>query len=125
MILIRDPFLVSNLRYDVPRQLLFHWESGPSVSWDWWIDPDSPASLACEEFKHLIDPKNIPGWWKEWEAQWPFEHPAWNNDLFDQDSELYELVQKRANRRIKKNLIKAARAQGLRKRVKIPGAWPL
>ncbi|KAM0794361.1 hypothetical protein BDR22DRAFT_695815 [Usnea florida] len=119
------PSEVSNVRYDVPRQLIFHWESGPSVSWDWWIDPDSSASLVCEEFKNLIDIDNTLGWWGEWEFQWPFRRPAWSVDLFDQDNELYERVQKRANRRRKKNLMKAARAQSHRKREKMPGAWPV
>ena len=125
MILTRDPFLVSNLRYDVPRQLLFHWKGGPSVSWDWWIDPDSSASLVREEFKNLIDLNHTPVFWEEWKVHWPFIHPAWSNDLFDQDNELYERVQKRANRRMKKNLIKAAHARGLRKREKMPCAWPV
>ena len=35
-----------------PRQLIFELGNQPSVTWDWWIDEDSPASLVREEFKH-------------------------------------------------------------------------
>ena len=37
----------------------------------------------------------------------------------------HELAQKRANRRWKKKSMKAARAQGLKKRDRMPGAWPV
>lgn len=37
----------------------------------------------------------------------------------------YELAQERANRRWEKKMLKAARAQGLKKQDRMPGAWPV
>ena len=114
---------------ETPRQLLFNWESGPSVSWHWWIDPDSSTSLVREEFKYLLNADDPLIWWEGWKYSWPYRHPAWSQVLFDQDNELHERAheraQERANRRMKKKSMKSARAQGFGKREKMPGAWPV
>ena len=120
--------------YQIPRRLLFHWGSNPSVSWDWWIDPDSSTYLVREEFKHtnmLLDHWATP--WDDWETEWPLRYPAWSDrycpDLYNgfrtpEWKLINELAQERANRRLKKKLIKAARAQGMKKGDRMPGAWP-
>ena len=68
----------------------------------------------------------------EWEDLWPLSYPAWSDSYeFFEDSvirlkrqPLYERAQERANRRWEKKSMKAARAQGLEKRDRMPGAWP-
>ncbi len=70
--------------------------------------------------------------WTEWEELWPLRYPAWcdydrcywGRDDTDLQS-LYERAQERANRRLKKKAMKAARAQGFKKRNRMPGAWPV
>ncbi len=69
--------------------------------------------------------------WTEWEEVWPLRHPAWRDfdrynfhEVSDLQS-LYRLAHQRANRRLKKKAMKAARAQGSKKRNRMPGAWPV
>ena len=118
----------------IPRQLIYQWGSNPSVSWDWWIDPNSCAYLVREEFKHLdILGPDFEWPWNEWTLSWPLRFPAWSDhfqsyELPSTRSErqpLYDLAQKRANRRWEKKAMKAVRAQGLKKRDRMPGAWPV
>ena len=81
---------------------------------------------------------DILGWdsrWQgdEWEETWPLRYPAWSDylrycegDLDDPEFQLlHERAQARANGRMKKKSMKAARAQGLKKRNRMPGAWPV
>ena len=71
--------------------------------------------------------------WNKWEELWPLSFPAWSdyyeyhtlNDGHSNRKLRHELAQKRANRRWKKKSMKAARAQGLKKRDRMPGAWPV
>ena len=70
--------------------------------------------------------------WTEWEELWPLRYPAWCDyserwwGLADSDLQsLYERVQKRANRRLKKKATKAASAQGFKMRNRMPGTWPV
>ena len=119
----------------VPRQLIFHWGSNPSISWDWWLDPKSSAHLVREEFKYICvqgtDDHFIPR--SQWENLWPLSYPEWSDPFcgpedgitYPNRQLLYKRVQERANRRLKKKSMKAARAQGLNKRECIPGAWPV
>ena len=118
--------------YDNPRQLLFHWGSNPTVSWDWWIDPNSSTYLLRDEFKHF----DIFGdsWWVTSESLlWPLVYPEWttyNRGYTDHREDLkwqllYDRAQERANRRLKKKSMKAVRAQRLKKRDRMPGAWPI
>ena len=108
---------------------LFKWGSDPSVSWHWWIDPDSSTFLVREEFMHLIYQDDRLMWWKSWEVYWSFTHPAWSDPFSNQEGVLYERAheraQERANRRMKKKSMNFARAQGFGKREKMPGAWPV
>lgn len=75
----------------------------------------------------------------DWKHYWPLKYPAWDKPLGDwEDLEdrvdvddllnlkrRHERPQERANRRMKKKLMKVARAQGFRKRDRMPGAWPI
>ena len=116
--------------YITPRQLIFHWGSNPSISWDWRLDPKSPAYLVREEFKYICIPDIDYYLWDQWEKLWPFnylEYPyAWHTrEDYITYCNRFDRVQERANRRLKKKSMKAARAQGLKKREYIPGAWPV
>ena len=121
-------------RYDIPRQLVYRWGRNPSVSWDWWIDPESSTYLVRKEFKHMTSPSHYhdPPW-LEWEIYWPWSYPAWfidpnslhRNYISSQDRQLYDRAQERANRRLKKKTMKWARAQGLTNRDRMPCAWPV
>ena len=125
-----DGFYPSN----APRQLIFHWRRNPSVSWDWWIDPTSSAFLVLEEFKNIdilrIYQRNL---FDDWDISWPLSFPAWSDEVclnYDDPDDptqqtLYDRAQERANRRLKKKASKAARAQGLKSRHPMPGAWPV
>lgn len=72
------------------------------------------------------------GSWNGWETSWPLWFPAWSHYFGPCDDDSYrewqlltERVQKRANRRLEKKSKKAARAQGLKERNRMPGAWPI
>lgn len=116
----------------IQRQLKFDWGSSPCVSWDWWIDPDSPIALVREEFKHMALSSRGYGWWRTGKDFWPFIYSASHSDLewnhqkarYDRNAR-YERAQERFDRRAKKKASKSARAQGLRARSKMPGAWPV
>ena len=68
----------------------------------------------------------------DWEPIWPLWFPAWSNDdnrfssvdAYWEWQRLNERAQERANRRLRKKSEKAARAQGLKRRDRMPGAWP-
>ena len=68
----------------------------------------------------------------DWETIWPLGYPAcahrygpFDGDHYQKRQLLIELAQERANRRLRKKSMKAARAQGLKKRDRMPGAWPI
>lgn len=115
----------------IPRQLKFHWGSSPYVSWDWWIDPDSPVSMVCEEFKHIALSSPVCRRWEQWEGKWknfwPFTYSAsrLGYSYLDGQNTLYERAQERFNRRAKKRSKKLACAQSFRSQSKMPGAWPV
>ena len=91
------------------------------------IEPNSSATLVREEFKHMNfrGPPCKPR--DDWEEFWPLNYPerAGYYPRSDRERLLYERVQKRANKRWEKKAKKAARAQELKKRTRIPGAWPV
>ena len=81
---------------------------------------------------------DILGWdydlrWDQWKEVWPLRYPEWSDflryrwgDIDDPEMQLlHERAQERANRRWEKKSMKAARAQGLKKRDRMPGAWPV
>ena len=124
----------------VPRKLVFHTGDLPSVSWEWWIDPLSAASLVRSEFKHLnyhcIDHDGCDTFSHLWERDrfWPFGYPAWSS-AFEPHilperypdwvlwQQRVELNQTRVDRREKKKRVKLARAQGIFRPYHMPGTW--
>lgn len=116
---------------DAPRQLIYHGGSTPSVSWDWWIDPNSSTYLVREEFKHInIFHDDTSSQWYEWKSLWPLKYQLLcdrkKNFLDDSDRRLpSELARERANKRSERKSKKVAQAQGLKKRDRMPGAWPV
>ena len=68
-----------------------------------------------------------------WENTWPLSYPEWFINFwiwkkcptYWREHLLYDRAQERANRRLRKKAMKAARAQGLGKRSRMPGAWPV
>lgn len=122
------------LAYDVPRRLVYRRGMNPPVSWDWWIDPKSSTYLVREEFKHMaILGNNYDLHFLGWKGQWPLRYPAWSDHYYYYEDEIArsnrKLLQKRAheraNRRMEKKLREAARAQEIKERHGMPGAWPV
>ncbi len=118
--------------YDSPRKLIFELGPNPSVSWDWWIVHNSPASLVRQELRHM----NIFGHhWQlalePWERCWPFVYAEWSDtnaahrwDITYQDwRQINQRAQRRAERRLRKKAVKEGRSQGNHERSRMPGAW--
>ena len=122
----------------VPRRLIFNFEEHPSVHWDWWIDPSSPAGLVRHEFRHM-HLHHSPYWYDvyhgSWRETWPFEYPFWvtevNSDSpIDEFLNSYIEIQQESAR---KAASRHARRQARKKYPKdfeeidrnsaIPGAW--
>ena len=117
------------------RFLVFDIGQKPSVEWDWWIDPDGPASLVCHEFRHMAcsytEGYLLPGYYT-WEHAWPFINPEWAHHLgwWSPDSaehrlwrHMIDLADSRAARRVAKREAKIARAEGTYRRKRMPGSW--
>lgn len=121
-------------RYMKPmkRFLIFNLEQKLTVEWDWWIDPDDPASLLCNEFKHMacrFDYRDQDG---EWVKTWPFVIPKWAGHLGWESSyyaenplwkHMIDLADSRAAHRLAKREMKIARAKGTYSRKLMPGSW--
>ena len=122
-----------------PRQLVFDFGSRPSVSWDWWIDPDSPAYLLREVLKQMnvyTDERYVYAdsalGRSPWEMLWPIIWPDW--DLTHEPK--YQTpehnawqckwyhAQERAERRLRKRAAKMERFHGLKRKSRMPGTWP-
>ena len=116
----------SNLRSNVYRQLVFEIGENPKVSWDWWIDPLSHASLALHEFRYMNPCHNDRQGY--WENSWPFHYPHWSeNCILGYESERKEWQERadqaarRYNRQAKKKY--PGYFEHIAKDVAIPGAW--
>lgn len=109
-----------------PRQLIFELQTGPSLSLDWWIDPQSSMACAREEFKNMIM-HHVP--YDFWEGSWPFSFPKWMNNFkrwgnnADEHVRLQRCVQSRADRRLERKAAKARRARRQTGISKMPGSW--
>ena len=120
----------------VARKLVFHIGDPLAVSWDWWVDPLSDASLVRSEFRNLnFHCGTSDGYytvsclWK-WDKLWPFGYTAWSQDfdLYGNPDWVWwlqraDLHQTRVARRAKKKQLKLARAQGTYRPNHVPGAW--
>lgn len=66
--------------YANERRLVFDWTVHPTVSWDWWVNPESSTFLLRQEFrlmaiKSLSDGMLVKCSWKE---TWPIILPTWS-----------------------------------------------
>lgn len=120
--------------YDTPHKLLFQLGPNPSVSWDWWIDPDLPAYLLRHELRHMdILIRERPWFGDPWQEYWPFDFPEWSyaRAPYEDDSsyskweEKLKLAGQRAERCMRKKAIKLARIQGTFRPSQMPGEWPV
>ena len=119
--------------WDLPeRFLVFDVGQKPNVRWDWWIDPDEPASLVCEEFKHMACRHRNLDRNETWVQTWPFIIPKWAGHLDFVSSDpadnrlwrhMIDLANSRAARRVAKKEMKAARAAGTYSKKRMPGSW--
>jgi len=104
----------------------------PSVSWDWFIDPEGQAYDVLEEFKDFGGFRPPPGSaFLPFNELWPVVFSRWQwlaEDLqfVCGDKDYIILVQRahRFERRCEKKAMKLAKAQGIfHKGPKMPGAW--
>ena len=118
--------------FDIPRQLRFQFGGNPSVSWDWWIDPASSASLVRAEFNWLVGTSiGYSGIALPWEECWPFTYPKYyildhgwmQGQSHSQIDALLLKQDHRATRRLSKKAAKLARAQSSKEAQIVPGAW--
>lgn len=121
-----------NAGYDVPRKLILELGHTPSISWDWWIDPRSPAFLVRQELKYMdIFVRDWALYKEPWEDDWPFTYPEWSDAKApDERESTYEdwdqsnkRAGRRAERRLREKAVKVARSQGNYERSRMPGAW--
>ena len=116
------------------RSLVFDIGQKPSVEWDWWIDPDGPASLVCHEFRHMANSynENLIDSDELWDGTWPFINSEWALHLDWQRHDpaenrwwrhMIDLADSRAARRVAKKEMKVARAEGTDRRKRMPGSW--
>lgn len=121
------------------RFLVFDVGQKPNVEWDWWIDPDDPASLMCHEFRqmacHYVDfDTDIFYTDGRWLQTWPFIIPQWARSRhpglksYDAATErlrrhMVDLADSRVAHRVAKREMKVARAEGRYPRKRMPGSW--
>lgn len=120
--------------YDNERKLVFDLGPRPSVTWDWWINPRSPAFLLRQEFKLMAI--SAPDWFliaRPWKDSWPIRHPIWselhqsygNADSCKRREKLLKLAGMRTAKRLAKKAQKSGRPQIYEEPRKVPGAWPV
>ena len=134
--LTRDQYREDSL---CKRQLIFSLEGTPSVCWDWWIDPDEPASLLCDEFK-VVAHRFRFGLGYENGDQWPYVCPEWllgeqlgpetmfgrhlyPDSLSTKRRKIFRQAKERFARRARKKAAKQHKAMGLDGSFRMPGAW--
>ena len=122
----------SSYCFNIYRQLVFEIGENPKVSWKWWIDPLSHASLVLHEFGYM-NPCHYDRFlgndrcFKFWEDTWPFDYPYWSENCKPSG------FQRSALRRWRKSADQAARRHNRQAKTKyprkleqcvmIPGAW--
>ena len=122
--------------YANERKLVFDWGVHPTVSWDWWINPSSSTFLLRQEFK-LMAIKSISDGFlikRSWKETWPVILPTWSElhqycggtaSSRSEYKELLNLANKRTNMEKKVRRMARAKRSKARRKVKIPGAWPI
>ena len=126
------PMIHEISEFDYRRRYLNISLETPSVSWDWFIDPEGQAYDVLEEFKDFGGFRPPPGSaFLPFNELWPVVFSRWQwlaEDLqFVCGDRDYIILVQRANRferRCEKKAMKLAKAQGIfHKGTKMPGAW--
>ncbi len=120
---------------DFRRRYLIISLEKPSISWDWFIDPEGQAYDVLEEFKNLRCVTYIDMHRKDRLGfNWPIIYSMWHwsvayRHLYafyrkKEDSIFVQRANDRFKRRCEKKAMKLAKAQGILSRgPKMPGAW--
>jgi hypothetical protein len=129
------PMTQENINNDFHRRYLIISPETPSISWDWFIDPEGQAYDVLEEFKYF-ELFNAPlGPWPNYaNRHWPIVYTRWQwfvaqgAFLSAEEKEEETIFVHRANdrfkRRCQKKAMKLAKAQGIfHQGPKMPGAW--
>lgn len=120
-----------------PRIFVFSLVEPLSVSWKWYTDPDGPAHDVLTEFENFGSARLYLFYNIEIErnlGNWPYMYRSWHclakekeeyglSELPERETYKIELVEERLRRRLQKRQDKLARAQGVYKTPRIPGAW--
>jgi hypothetical protein len=128
------PMMHKRPEYDFRRQYLIISLETPSISWDWFIDPEGQAHDVLEEFKNLGSFSYLYDYRRHrLNFHWPIVYSRWQRFVEGILSPLYKKKKEiifvhRANdrfkRRCEKKATKLTKAQGIYHRGhKIPGAW--
>ena len=113
------------------RQLVFEIGENPKVSWEWWTDPSSHASLALHEFRYMnpYSSDRLP-FSQRWEETWPFDYSHWSKNCMPHVSQTAALkswrkcadqAARRYNRQAKKKY--PGYFEHIAEGVAMPGAW--
>ena len=125
------PLLQRHEEHDSPRELIFELEQEKqSIYWDWWTDPSSSIYLLRSTLKPMLMlSRSFITYHMSSEVTWPFHYPKWygychptREDEEAVQQQLYDMAQRRANRRLQKRHAKESRSRGL-KYPSMPGAW--
>ena len=117
--------------YEAERYLMIS-EETQRISWDWYVDPSGKAFEVLEEFKNFG-----PGVYSDYYEQcdmlelWPFIYSDWQDCARKvhlgfanlEEKRIARIFEDRMEYRQQKKDVKLARAQGVRKGQKVPGAW--
>ncbi|KAE8449372.1 hypothetical protein EG329_008273 [Mollisiaceae sp. DMI_Dod_QoI] len=109
----------------------------PTITWDWFIDPEGEAFEVAQEFRYFGRREDHWfGWgWMGSEfgefINWPYIYPLWQyydygsqNGYYCEEEEKYlDRFEARFKHRQQKKAMKLAKAQGIKKTRTIPGAW--
>ena len=118
---------------ELPRQLVFNMGVSPDISWDWWVDPASPASLVRQEYRHInfntYTSTKVEGITSEWKINWPFAYSyGWTppelvlpRDVWDEMDRRLDQAQNRFDCWWQKKHRKTNK--GKFKQTTIPGSW--
>jgi hypothetical protein len=110
-------------------------EEVPRISCDWYVDPAGKAFEVLEEFKDF-DPEQRSWYFEKYNRRnilqrWPFIYYDWQRwaeevelgTASPRETRIARVFEERMEYRQKMKAVKFARAQGVRKGPKVPGAW--
>jgi hypothetical protein len=128
------PMIHETIGFGYRRRYLIISPETPSVSWDWFIDPEGQACDVLEEFKNLGSTcHRYPYWQDKINALWPIVYSRWQwfvkgpclpGAREKEETIFVHRANDRFKRRCEKKAMKLAKAQGIfHKGPKMPGAW--